>query len=278
MPSELTRTEYEKYCQTLEDTVIAFWNQRDESHLKENIRQLWEVGVPSREIKSQVEQILVKSERSSVEAEFYIGPTRYRASAESLQEATAHSAMHSAVSLLYEQLLGLDYLHRERMEDGQQIPPLSDTEIDTIMCIYLEMKMPLAQEMKRVFARLKREKILNHDYFDSRMTHDELGDYSAIHKQGEREPAQEEEKLRPALAKAWSSYHFGESSLSTMCDQVTDQTVYQWLENNGPKEYALPQFNTWSRYVREARKILGRNKNAPRTGRKGRSIQNASDL
>jgi len=81
MPSELIRTEYEKYCQTLEDTVIAFWIQRDESHLKENIRQLWEVGVPSREIKSQVEQILVKSERSSVEAEFHIGPTRYRAPA-----------------------------------------------------------------------------------------------------------------------------------------------------------------------------------------------------
>ena len=78
MAVDLTREEYDEYRENLQDTVIAFWNQRDESHLKEHITRLWESGVPSRDIKRQIDHIVVSMDRSCRGCEFDIAPSYNR--------------------------------------------------------------------------------------------------------------------------------------------------------------------------------------------------------
>ncbi len=50
----------------------------------------------------------------------------------------------------------------------------------------------------------------------------------------------------------------------------TDRAAYRWLKEH--EEERLPPYETWVRYVREARRTLGTRKNNPRAGRGGRSI------
>ncbi len=94
--------------------------------------------------------------------------------------------------------------------------------------------------------------------------------------------------LEPADRKAYYTYAYAESNLET----TTDRQAYQWLSDNGlPDErdspelameltgYTLPSFPTWSKQVRNARRVLGEQKNTPRAGRSagGGSIISASD-
>ncbi len=49
----------------------------------------------------------------------------------------------------------------------------------------------------------------------------------------------------------------------------TDRQVYDWINNNKDDDelYLLPRFDTWVRYLREARNHLGESKYSPRSGR-----------
>jgi hypothetical protein len=58
----------------------------------------------------------------------------------------------------------------------------------------------------------------------------------------------------------------------------TDQQCHEWLKAHNDGD-TLPGFDTWQRYVRQARKHLGKQKNAPRAGRSfGRSIVPAKNI
>ena len=50
-------------------------------------------------------------------------------------------------------------------------------------------------------------------------------------------------------------------------------------DNEFLKDYNLPSFETWGRYLRKARRLLGEQKNTPRAGRlRGRSIVGEEDI
>ncbi len=75
--------------------------------------------------------------------------------------------------------------------------------------------------------------------------------------------------MLPAHHRAYQSF---ERAIKERPDlaEGTDREVYDWLAENDPDpdhDYELPAFETWARYVREARKALNRRKNTPRYGR-----------
>ena len=75
----------------------------------------------------------------------------------------------------------------------------------------------------------------------------------------------------PRRAKlAYHSYQVAEKMMEP--SRKTDREAYDWFKaylDNGEEfdGYNLPAFNTWARQLREARKILGQQKNKPRAGR-----------
>jgi len=52
--------------------------------------------------------------------------------------------------------------------------------------------------------------------------------------------------------------------------EVTDKEVYDWLKDDNDTQ--LPPFDTWTRYLRAARRHYGTQKNTPRAGRTGLSV------
>jgi hypothetical protein len=75
-------------------------------------------------------------------------------------------------------------------------------------------------------------------------------------------------KLSPCHEKAFNSYNWAVSENAAL---DTDQEAYDWLKENYEEE--LPDYENWGRYLRYARKALGKNKYTPRRGREqGRSI------
>jgi len=77
--------------------------------------------------------------------------------------------------------------------------------------------------------------------------------------------------VRPSILNAYRSYKRGERQVS---DNATDREVYEWLKENDPdwrghdlRDYELPSFQTWDRYVRKGRRPLGEQKYHPRAGR-----------
>lgn len=62
------------------------------------------------------------------------------------------------------------------------------------------------------------------------------------------------------------------------CGESTDRELYGWIREQFDDSIAIPEFGTWSRYVRAARKYHQTNKNSPRNGRKGRSIVKPDDI
>ena len=68
------------------------------------------------------------------------------------------------------------------------------------------------------------------------------------------------------------------SAVSNVRDKATDRECYDWVKahNEGSP---LPAFETWQRYVRQARQHHGQQKNTPRAGRnRGRSIALPEDI
>ena len=94
------------------------------------------------------------------------------------------------------------------------------------------------------------------------------------------------EELGKAEHKAYQVFLWAESHAGK---QLRDQEAYNLFREEGSpdelgkfpdlKDYKLPAFDTWSRQVRSARKILGEQKNSPRAGRNtGRSIVSQNDI
>ena len=95
-------------------------------------------------------------------------------------------------------------------------------------------------------------------------------------------------ELKPADQKAYYAYAYAEMNLG----RTTDPQAHQWLTDNGlPEErdspelarelagYKLPTLATWSKQVRNARKVLGEQKRSQRAGRvTGRSIIQGREL
>ena len=78
-----------------------------------------------------------------------------------------------------------------------------------------------------------------------------------------------QKELSPRFEQAYRSFCLAETKLER---EVTAPEAYEWLKENGPDDYPLPDFGTWSRYVREGRAWHDNRKNSPRGGRTGRSI------
>jgi hypothetical protein len=60
--------------------------------------------------------------------------------------------------------------------------------------------------------------------------------------------------------------------------EMTDRAAYDWLDKEDEETDKLPDFHTWARYLRVARKHCGKQKNTPRGGRAGRSIARADQV
>jgi len=88
----------------------------------------------------------------------------------------------------------------------------------------------------------------------------------------EKEPDEPLERLPDRVRRAYAQYLFATKQYEGEGGgQPTDRELYAWLKRRS--EERLPAFETWVRYVRQARQALGEQKNSPRAGRKhGRSI------
>ena len=76
----------------------------------------------------------------------------------------------------------------------------------------------------------------------------------------ERDP----NRLNRSAQLAWDSYNFAVDRLnpSESSARATDKAIWTWLNESGstggfPRDYQLPEFPTWSRYLRRARKFYG---------------------
>lgn len=92
--------------------------------------------------------------------------------------------------------------------------------------------------------------------------------------------AQKLQKLEPAARKAYLAYEWADSKAGR---RLTDEEAYEMLKEEGIPEgvgdagdltdYDLPSFETWTKYVRNARAPLGEQKYKPRKGRhRGKSV------
>ena len=85
-------------------------------------------------------------------------------------------------------------------------------------------------------------------------------------------------KLGSRFEKAYRAYEWAESELlKGDTTNVTDQEAWNHLKEHGVEGYTPESFETWRRYVREARNFYKVQKNSPRGGRQGRSIACAGD-
>ena len=83
-----------------------------------------------------------------------------------------------------------------------------------------------------------------------------------------KHPADRRPTLALSYLRAYQQYQMAEKSLG----DTTDRQAYDWLKERVEETERLPDFNTWTRYLRTARKFYGTQKNTPRGGRTGRSI------
>jgi hypothetical protein len=87
--------------------------------------------------------------------------------------------------------------------------------------------------------------------------------------------------LTPAVLRAYQSYEAAERALmDSGVSRITDQAAYAWVfeQLSGTEMHDFPTRDTWCRYVREARNLVGANKNQSRAGRTGRSIISAREI
>ena len=91
------------------------------------------------------------------------------------------------------------------------------------------------------------------------------------------------ESQHSSVQRAWRLYNYAVERMprSIRPGGHTDQQVYTFLQRlissdtgqlTHPEDFQLEPFNNWSRYLRDARKALGRQKNRSRFARTGRSI------
>jgi len=102
-------------------------------------------------------------------------------------------------------------------------------------------------------------------------------DPESVHTRESESPASKngasEETSPPRLVRAWNLYQEAMTEKPELAAK-TDRDVYEWIaenliENGDP---GLPEFATFSRYIREGRLRTGQQKHQPRGGRTGRSV------
>lgn len=91
-------------------------------------------------------------------------------------------------------------------------------------------------------------------------------------------PADELNSLGPVSQRAQSAWKQYESAIQANgeLEDKSDKEVYEWLREQSDLE--LPKFETWDRYVREARKALGLQKYGRGVGVTTRSVVSVKDL
>lgn len=90
------------------------------------------------------------------------------------------------------------------------------------------------------------------------------------------EPQKEPKGLSYIYERALRQY---ESVVEVLGPKITDDEAYRWLGSHmEPGDPPMPARDTWLRYLREARKFYGIQKNSPRAGRTGRSIVSEHDI
>ena len=86
-------------------------------------------------------------------------------------------------------------------------------------------------------------------------------------------------KLPERFEDAYEGYKL---AAATLGGNPTDKQAYEWVQDavkaKGYSEEQLPDFETWQRYLRGARRHYGEQKNSPRYGRTGRSIVSQADI
>ncbi len=94
----------------------------------------------------------------------------------------------------------------------------------------------------------------------------------ATQEHGKAQPA-ENRQLSHRAAKVWADFQDAIAKGTFNDSPPKDREVYNWLLILRQKGEDLPKFLTWQRYLREARRFYGCQKNTPRGGRAtGRSI------
>ncbi len=84
------------------------------------------------------------------------------------------------------------------------------------------------------------------------------------------------QSLNKSARLAILAYDEASEAMAELSDRVTDRDAWEWSREHSDAD--CPAFETFARYLREARKKLGENKNLPRGGRSGGSIAGQSDL
>jgi hypothetical protein len=79
----------------------------------------------------------------------------------------------------------------------------------------------------------------------------------------------------PAAENAYRAYQEAAEKHSARID---DKKAYEWLRTFRKTEHALPPYENWARYLRQARQHYGDQKHRPRKGRTGRSIVHPSEI
>ncbi len=97
-------------------------------------------------------------------------------------------------------------------------------------------------------------------------------------KSSDSAPPQKKTKatLPPSRVKAMSQFVDAVSKCPAL-NGATDREVYDWIDEHSDGD-PLPNFDTWSRYLRDAREAAGISKNTPRSERTGRSIVRLDEI
>ena len=90
---------------------------------------------------------------------------------------------------------------------------------------------------------------------------------------GDQTSSVPENGLSARASRAWKDYQDAIGKGKFINSPPNDREVWEWLLYHRCKGEDMPQFETWQRYIREARKFHGCQKNTPRSGREfGKSI------
>jgi hypothetical protein len=81
-------------------------------------------------------------------------------------------------------------------------------------------------------------------------------------------------QLKSVYEQAYCAY---EVAVTRLGQEPTDRKAWEYLKEFGPAEYKLPDFKTFSRYLRKARQHYGTRKHNRRLGRTGRSLIHHSE-
>lgn len=90
----------------------------------------------------------------------------------------------------------------------------------------------------------------------------------------EEDLSNKKQKLSCSVEKAYQQF----DSYQAQYVNCTDREAYDWLKKHNDGD-PLPNFDTWTRYLRKARNFYGTNKNTPRSGREtGKSIVSCNQI